>query len=152
MAIFHKQLKIKFQFLYIRVPTALGKPGKMTTVFSSPGKVLEFYNFIKNPGKIGVNLEKWIVWEKIVDCCNIHFCCIGLCPLKCTFGRNSGIVALLWCFQMARYMGQIGLACLWIPRREIEPQLLVAPSVSSEACPHCIYHWLTLPREGGGLA
>ena len=32
--------------------------------FSSPGKVLEFYNFIKNPGKMGVNLEKWIVWEK----------------------------------------------------------------------------------------
>ena len=26
--------------------------------FSSPGKVLEFYNFIKNPGKMGVNLEK----------------------------------------------------------------------------------------------
>ena len=26
--------------------------------FSSPEKVMEFYNFIKNPGKIGVNLEK----------------------------------------------------------------------------------------------
>ena len=26
--------------------------------FSSPGKVLKFYNFIKNPGKMGVNLEK----------------------------------------------------------------------------------------------
>ena len=25
--------------------------------FCSPGKVLEFYNFIKNPGKMGVNLE-----------------------------------------------------------------------------------------------
>ena len=60
--------------------------------------------------------------------------------LKCTFGRNSGIVGLLWCFQMAGHMGQLGLACSWIPRREIEPQLLVAASVSSEACPHCIYH------------
>ena len=40
-----------------RVPTA---PGKMTS-FSSPGKVLEFYNFIKNPGKMGVNLEKVVL-------------------------------------------------------------------------------------------
>ena len=40
----------------LRVPTAPGKAGKMTTVF--PGNVLEFYNFIKNPGKMGVNLEK----------------------------------------------------------------------------------------------
>ena len=24
-------------------------------------------------------------------------------------------------------MGQLGLACSWIPRREIEPQLLIAP-------------------------
>ena len=75
---------------------------------------------------------------------------MGLCPLKCTFGRNSGIVGLLWCFQMAGYMGLLGLACSWIPRREIEPQLLVTPSVSSEACPHCIYHWLTLPGGKGG--
>ena len=36
--------------------------------FSSPGKELEFYNFIKNPGKMGVNLEKWIVWgEKVLS-------------------------------------------------------------------------------------
>ena len=33
-----------------RVPTDPGKPGKMTS-FSSPGKVLEFYNYIKNRGK-----------------------------------------------------------------------------------------------------
>ena len=33
-----------------RVPTAPGKPGKMTSFFS-PGKVLELYNFVKNPGK-----------------------------------------------------------------------------------------------------
>ena len=46
-------------------------------------------------------------------------------------------------------MGQLGLACSWIPRREIEPQLLVAPSVSSEACPHCIYHRLTFPGGRG---
>ena len=56
---------------------------------------------------------------------------MGLCPLKCAFGRNSGIVGLLWRFQMAGYMGQLGLACSWIPRREIEPQLVVAPSVTS---------------------
>ena len=47
---------------------------------------------------------------------------------------------ILWFFQMAGYIGQLGLACSWIPRREIEPQLIVAPSVSSKACPHCIYH------------
>ena len=34
------------------------------------------------------------------------------------------IVGLLWHFQMAGYMGQLGLACSRIPRREIEPQLL----------------------------
>ena len=55
-------------------------------------------------------------------------------------GEILGLVGLLWCFQMAGYMGQLGLACSWIPRREIEPQLLVSPSVSSEVCPHCIYH------------
>lgn len=43
-------------------------------------------------------------------------------------------------FSDGRVYGAIRLACSWIPRREIEPQLLVAPSVSSEACPHCIYH------------
>ena len=42
---------------------------------------------------------------------------------------------ILWLFQMAGYVGQLGLACSLIPRREIEPQLIVAPSVSSEACP-----------------
>ena len=34
------------------------KTWKNDNCFSSPGKVLEFYNFIKNPGKMGVNLEK----------------------------------------------------------------------------------------------
>ena len=34
------------------------KTWKNDNSFSSPGKVLEFYNFIKNPGKMGVNLEK----------------------------------------------------------------------------------------------
>ena len=53
---------------------------------------------------------------------------------------------------MAGYMGQLGLACSWILRREIEPQLLVAPSVSSEACPHCIYHLLTLPGGRGRVS
>ena len=111
-----------FKLTTSRVPTAPGKPGKMTS-FSSPGKVLEFYNFIKNPGKMNC------LGKNSFDCCNIHFYCIGLCPLKCTFGRNPEIVGLLWCFQMAGYMGQLGLACSWIPRREIDPQLLVAPSV-----------------------
>ena len=54
-----------------------------------------------------------------------------------------------WVMQDRVYMGQLGLAYSWIPRREIEPQLIVAPSVSSKACPLCIYHWLTLP--GGRL-
>ena len=36
-----------------------------------------------------------------------YFCCMGLCPLKCTLGRNSGIFGILWCFQMAGYMGQL---------------------------------------------
>ena len=50
---------------------------------------------------------------------------------------------------MAGYMGQLGLACSWIPRREIEPQLLVAPSVSSEACTlNCITKCLqVIPNE-----
>ena len=39
--------KIVCQLYFSRVPTA-----------PSPGKVLEFYNFIKNPGTMGVNLEK----------------------------------------------------------------------------------------------
>ena len=56
-----------------------------------------------------------------------HFCCIGRCPLKCTLGRNSGTFGVLRCFQMIGYMGQLGLACSWIPRREMEPQLIVAP-------------------------
>ena len=77
--------------------------------------------------------------------CFLNFYGIGLCPLKCMFG----IVGFLWCFQMARYIGQLGLACSWIPRRKIEPQILVAPSVSSEVCPHCIHHWLTLPGGNG---
>ena len=34
------------------------KTWKNDNSFSSPGKVLEFLNFIKNPGKMGVNLEK----------------------------------------------------------------------------------------------
>ena len=42
------------------------KTWKNDNSFSSPGKVLEFYNFIKNPGKLGVNLEKLTIWEKIV--------------------------------------------------------------------------------------
>ena len=125
-----------------RVPTAPEKPGKMTTVFLVLEKYWNFIILLKilengsKPGKMNCLGKN----RFLVDCCNIHFCCIGLCPLKCTFGRNSGIVWLLWCFQMARYMGQLGLACSWISRREIEPQLLVAPSVSSEACPHCFYH------------
>ena len=35
-------------------------------------------------------------------------------------------IGLLWCFQMAGYMGLLGLACSWITRREIEPQPTVA--------------------------
>ena len=34
------------------------KTWKNDNSFSSPGEVLKFYNFIKNPGKMGVNLEK----------------------------------------------------------------------------------------------
>ena len=34
------------------------KTWKNDNSFSSPRKVLEFYNFIKNPGKMGVNREK----------------------------------------------------------------------------------------------
>ena len=34
------------------------KTWKNDNSFSSPGKVLEFYNFIQNPEKMGVNLEK----------------------------------------------------------------------------------------------
>ena len=117
--------KKSFLGVFFRVPTAPGKPGKMTTVFPVLEKYWNFIILLKSwknesePGKMNC------LWDK---------------KLKCTFGRNSGIVGLLWCFQMAGCMGQLGLACSWIPRREIEPQLLVAPSVSSEACPHCFNH------------
>ena len=74
-------------------------------------------------------------------------------PIKCTLGRNSGIFGILWFFQMAGYVGQLGLACSWIPRREIEPQLVVTASVSSEACPVAP---VTLVKDGvrneGGLS
>ena len=97
------------------------KTWKNDNSFSSPGKVLEFYNFIK---KI---LEKWEwTWKNELS------------------GKNS--------FKLIVATWQLGLACSWIPRREIKPHLLVAPSVFSEACPHCIYNWLTLPGEKGGLA
>ena len=45
-------------FIYIQGSHSSWKTWKNDNSFSSPGKVLEFYNFIKNPGKIGVNLEK----------------------------------------------------------------------------------------------
>ena len=40
------------------------KTWKNDNSLSSPGKVLEFYNFIKNPGKMGVNLEKNCLGKK----------------------------------------------------------------------------------------
>ena len=43
-------------------------------------------------------------------------------------------------FSDGRVYGAIRLGMLLDSKKEIEPQLLVAPSVSSEACPHCIYH------------
>ena len=54
-------------------------------------------------------------------------------PIKMYTWEKFWDIGILWCFQMTGYMGQLGLACSWIPRREIEPQLIVAPSVSSEA-------------------
>ena len=106
-----------------RVPSAPGKPGKMTTVFPVVEKSWNFYNFAKYHGKMGKTLEKGTVCD---FCTCDFFCCIGLCLFKCTFGRNFGTFGLLWCFQMAGYVGLLGLACSWITRREIEPQPTVA--------------------------
>ena len=85
---------------------------------------MEFYNFAKYHGKMGKTLEKGTVCDFCT--CDFFFCCIGLCPFKCTFGRNFGTFGLLWFFQMAGYMGLLGLACSRITRREIEPQPTVA--------------------------
>ena len=135
----------------IRVPTAPGKPGKMTKVFPVLEKYWNFIILLKI-------LEKWewtwkneLSGEKIVLSWLLQhsFLLYRALPIKMYIWENSGILGLLWCFQMTGYMGQLGLACSWIPRREIEPQLLVAPSLSSEVCPHCIYHWLTLPGGRG---
>ena len=59
---------LKAAFLVFVLAVAANEFARDTimTSFSNPGKVLEFDNFIKNLGKMGVNLEKWIVWEKIV--------------------------------------------------------------------------------------
>ena len=95
----------------------------MTTVFPVMEKS---WNFIILPNI----MEKWKKpWKKELSVIFAHvifFCCIGLCPFKCTFGRNFGTFGILWCFQMAGYMELLGLACSWITRREIEPQPTVA--------------------------
>ena len=99
------------------------KTWKNDDSFSSHGKIMEFYNFAKYHGKRGKPQKKGL---SVIFAHVIFFCCIGLCPFKCTFGRNFGTFGLLWCFQMAGYMGILGLACSWITRREIEPQPTVA--------------------------
>ena len=84
---------------------------------------MELFNFAKYPGKMGKTLEKGTV----CDFCTCDFFLLYRAfPFKCTFGRNFGTFGLLWCFQMAGYMGLLGLACSWITRREIEPQPTVA--------------------------
>ena len=110
---------LSLQLLY----TVPSTPGKMMTVFPVMEKS---WNFIILPNI----MEKWgKPWKKglsVIFAHVIFFCCIGLCPFKCTFGRHFGTFVLLWCFQMAGYMGLLGLACCWITRREIEPQPTVA--------------------------
>ena len=84
---------------------------------------MEFYNFAKYHGKMGKTLEKGTV----CDFCTCDFFLLyRALPIQMYFWEKIGTFGLLWCFQMAGYMGLLGLACSWITRREIEPQPTVA--------------------------
>ena len=84
---------------------------------------MEFYNFAQYHGKKGETLEKGTV-------CDFYTCDFFLLyralPIQMYFWEEFWDIWPLWCFQMARYMGLLGLACSWITRREIEPQPTVA--------------------------
>ena len=93
------------------------KTWKNDDSFSSHGKIMEFYNFAKYHGKMGKILEKGTV----CDFCTCDFFLLyRALPIQMYFWEK------FWYFQMAGYMGLLGLACSWITRREIEPQPTVA--------------------------
>ena len=130
--------KIKFD----RVPTAPGKPGKMTSVFPVLEKYWNFIILLKI-------LEKWEgTWKNEFSGKQNSFKLIVAHAFL--LYRTLPIKMYIWekfwdswasvVFSDGSIYGAMGLVCSWIPRREIEPQLLVAPNVSSEACPHYIYH------------
>ena len=56
-------------------------------------------------------------------------------------------------FSDGRVYGAIRLGMLLVSKKGDRVSAISCPSVSSEACPNCIYHWLALPGgKGGGLA
>ena len=84
---------------------------------------MEFYNFAKYHGKMGKTLEKGTV----CDFCTCDFFLLYRdLPIQMYFWGHCGAFGLLWCFQMAGYMGFLGMVCSWITRREIEPLPTVA--------------------------
>ena len=59
-----------------------------------------------------------------------YFCCFGLCPLKCTLGRNSGIFGILWCFLDGRVYGTVRLGMLLDSKK--------GDRASANSCPQCV--------------
>ena len=84
---------------------------------------MEFYNFAKYHGKMGKTLEKGTV----CDFCTCDFFLLyRALSIQMYFWEKFWDIWASVCFQMAVYMGLLGLACSWIMRREIEPQPTVA--------------------------
>ena len=124
--------------------------------FSSQGNIREFENFAKYQGKIR---------EKLFKNYFLFFMLYRALPIQMHFWETFWIFLFrvnLWCFQVAGYMGQsllqeegAWLMPCWAGmlldyKKGDRASANSCPQVaSSEACPHCISHLLTLP--GGRL-
>ena len=105
--------------------------------FSSHGKIMEFYNFTKYHWKNGG--KPWKKGLSVIFAHVIFFCCIGLCPFKCTFGRNFGTFELLVVISDGRVHGASWAGMLLDYKKGDRASANSYPQVaSSEACPHCI--------------
>ena len=139
-----------------RVPTSSGKPGKIEKVFpvrEISGNLKILQNIREKSGK---NFSRIIFY---------FFILYRALPIQMHFWETFWIFLFrvnLWCFQVARYMGQsllqeggAGLMPCWAGmlldyKKGDRASANSCPQVaSSEACPHCISHLLTLP--GGRL-
>ena len=112
------------------------KTWKNDDSFSSHGKIMEFYNFAKYHGKMKKTLEKGTVCDFCT--CDFFFCCIGLCPFKCTFGKNFGTFGFCGVSD-GRVHGASWAGMLLDYKKGDRASANSCPQVaSSEACPHCI--------------